>query len=69
VHLRDSLAELEKDFETVINIKDQYERAQFYHTNVIPRINHLVDWADALELICEKNTWPFPVYEDLLFKL
>ncbi|MGB0405151.1 MAG: glutamine synthetase type III, partial [Fusobacterium sp.] len=69
VHLRDSLAELEKEFETVINIKDQYERAKFYHTDIIPRINHLVSWADALELICEKNTWPFPVYEDLLFKL
>lgn len=69
VHLRTSLAELEKDFATAINTKDQYERAKYYHYQVFPRLEHLKEWADVLELLCEKSLWPFPVYEDLLFKL
>ena len=68
-HLRNSLGELEKAFDTAINIKDQYERAKFYHTDITPRIDHLATWVNTLELICEKNIWPFPIYEDLLFKL
>ena len=68
-HLRNSLAELEKDFSEAIYIKDQYERAKYYHYHVIPRLKHLREWVDVLEHLCEKSLWPFPVYEDLLFKL
>lgn len=69
IHLRTSLAELENDFAKAVSINDQYERAKFYHYHVVPRIEHLKEWADVLELLCEKTIWPFPVYEDLLFKL
>ena len=69
IHLRTSLAELENDFAKAVNITDQYERAKFYHSCIVPRIEHLKEWADVLELLCEKSIWPFPVYEDLLFKL
>lgn len=69
IHLRTSLAELENDFAKAVNITDQYERAKFYHSCIVPRIEHLKEWADVLELLCEKTIWPFPVYEDLLFKL
>lgn len=69
VHLRYSLAELENDFVKVININDQYEKAKFFHYHIVPRLEHLKEWADVLELLCEKSIWPFPVYEDLLFKL
>lgn len=69
IHLRTSLAELENDFAKAVNIADQYERAKFYHSCIVPRIEHLKEWADVLELLCEKTIWPFPVYEDLLFKL
>ena len=68
-HLRNSLAELEKDFSEAIYIKDQYERAKYYHYHVVPRLKHLREWVDVLEHLCEKSLWPFPVYEDLLFKL
>ena len=69
IHLRTSLAELENDFAKAVNITDQYERAKFYHSCIVPRLEHLKEWADVLELVCEKSIWPFPVYEDLLFKL
>ena len=69
IHLRTSLAELENDFAKAVNIADQYERAKFYHSCIVPRLEHLKEWADVLELLCEKSIWPFPVYEDLLFKL
>lgn len=69
VHLRKSLIDLEKDFDTVIHIKDQYERAKFYRYNITPKVSHLASWVNVLELLCEKEVWPFPVYEDLLFKL
>ena len=69
IHLRTSLAELENDFAKAVNITDQYERAKFYHSCIVPRLEHLKEWADVLELLCEKSIWPFPVYEDLLFKL
>ncbi|MCI6153008.1 glutamine synthetase III [Fusobacterium perfoetens] len=68
-HLRSSLAELEKDFAEAISIKDQYERAKYYNSHVVPRLKHLREWVDVLEHLCEKSLWPFPVYEDLLFKL
>ena len=69
IHLRASLAELEKDYATAVNINNEYERAKFYHSKISDRLAHLKEWADVLELLCEKNIWPFPVYEDLLFKL
>ena len=69
IHLRNSLAELEFDYAKAINISDEYEKAKFYHFHIVPRLEHLKEWADVLELLCEKTIWPFPVYEDLLFKL
>ena len=69
IHLRTSLAELENDYAKAVSIHDEYERAKFYHFHVVPRLEHLKEWADVLELLCEKTIWPFPVYEDLLFKL
>lgn len=69
IHLRTSLAELENDYAKAITIKDEYERAKFYSSKISKRLSHLKEWADILELLCEKNLWPFPVYEDLLFKL
>ena len=69
IHLRTSLAELENDYTNAINIKDEYERAKFYNDKISERLFHLKEWADVLELMCEKNIWPIPVYEDLLFKL
>ena len=69
IHLRTSLAELENDYAKAVTIKDEYEKAKFYHFHIVPRLEHLKEWADVLELLCEKTIWPFPVYEDLLFKL
>ena len=69
IHLRTSLAELEFDYAKAVNISDEYEKAKFYHFHIVPRLEHLKEWADVLELLCEKTIWPFPVYEDLLFKL
>ncbi len=68
-HLRTSLADLEQHFATTMNIKDQFTRAKSYREEIVPRLNHIREWVDVLELLCEKTIWPFPVYIDLLFRL
>ncbi len=44
-------------------------RAGAFRDGVAPRMARLRDKVDALERLCAKEAWPFPTYEDLLFKL
>jgi glutamine synthetase len=40
-----------------------------YFEKVIPAMNETRARGDALEKLAAKNIWPFPGYEELLFKL
>ena len=49
-------------------IRDERERAYFYKDSVIPVMDMLRAPADKLEMMVDKNDWPFPTYADLLFE-
>ena len=47
--------------------EDVHEAASYYHAQVIPAMEEARAAADSLELLVGKESWPFPVYEDILF--
>lgn len=49
--------------------EDPLAQAQFYHQTVIEKMADLRSHADLLETYTDKQAWPFPGYEELLFKL
>ena len=48
---------------------DQLKQAQFVHERVIPLMNELREHVDQLEHLCDRQQWPYPSYEELLFTL
>ena len=50
-------------------IADIFMRAVAYSVKVVTAMNAVRSKADALEKLVSKNMWPFPGYEELLFKL
>ena len=49
-------------------ISDQRELAFFYKDKIRPVMDALRAPADALEMLVDKEDWPFPTYADLLFE-
>lgn len=45
------------------------ERAEFYHSQVVPAMEALRAPVDRLEMIVDKEAWPMPSYGDLLFEV
>jgi len=45
------------------------EQAQAYRKLVVPAMEVLRVEGDALEKITDKSYWPYPSYEDMLFRL
>ena len=50
-------------------VSDIAEQARYFHDVVVPAMDALRAPADALELIVDKEMWPFPTYGDLLFEV
>jgi len=48
---------------------DVDEQAKTYRKLVVPAMEELRDEGDALEKITDKSYWPYPSYEDMLFRL
>ena len=51
----------------VRTLKDTQLKANFYRDNVIPVMDELRAAADELEVICDRNIWPYPDYSEMLF--
>lgn len=49
--------------------EDLLAQATAYREKVIPAMDDLREYADALEKITDKEAWPYPSYEDMLFTL
>ena len=47
--------------------EDKEKAAQYYHSVVVPAMDHIRHEADILESITDKSLWPYPTYSDLLF--
>jgi glutamine synthetase len=68
-----SLAEgterLEAALAAAQGVEESLARAKGYRESVVPRMDELRQVGDELERLMDAGAWPFPSYEELLFKL
>jgi len=63
-------AALGKEIDEALELEeDLLKQATFYREKVIPAMLDLRICADALEKITDKQAWPYPSYEDMLFNM
>lgn len=67
--MKKALAALKAETEKAASVKNNKERAYAYHDAVITAMEQLRRPADRLEMIVDKDLWPFPSYGDLLFEV
>lgn len=67
--LKQKEVELEKLLEDAVDVAEAYDKAKFYREKIVPKMKELRTFADELERLVDKKSWPFPTYEDLLFRL
>jgi glutamine synthetase len=60
---------LEKALASALENEEPVAHARAYRETVVPRMDALRAKVDALEKLVDKARWPFPTYEDLLFRL
>ena len=60
---------LEKALEKAQPVEEPLSRARAYRDTVVPRMDELRTVGDSLERLMDKEAWPFPSYEALLFSL
>ena len=69
------LAEMKQALNHLIQVTDACSKmeskaqAHAYHDQVVPAMDALRAPADQLEMIVDKELWPFPSYGDLMFEL
>ena len=73
--IQDNLAKMKKAMDKLKaeeikarKIADTRKQAFFYKDHVRPVMDDLRAPADNLEMLLDKNDWPFPTYADLLFE-
>lgn len=67
--MKTALTELEKKMKTAAAVADNKERAFYYLHEIVPAMQALRDPADRLEMIVDKELWPFPSYGDMVFEV
>ncbi len=67
--LKEAAQKLRTTLKETKDIEDAGELALAFRQKVLAAMSTLRTYGDALELIVEKSLWPFPTYEDMLFKL
>ena len=65
----DAYLALERVEKVAIGKKCDEESAFYYKDNVIPKMNALRKLVDSMELLCSREYWPMPTYEDMLFRI
>jgi len=58
---------LEAELEAKKKIEDAQKLAEYYKDVIIPRMDKIRDSADKIEVMTDRNYWPYPSYADLLF--
>ena len=65
-----AVTELKKANDKALSIEDDsLKAATSFLEDVIPAMDEVRKYADGLEKISDKMSWPFPSYEDLLFTM
>jgi glutamine synthetase len=67
--LYDETDKLEKVLTEAQEMDDVFAQAKSYREKVVAQMVNVRSKADGLEKLVAKTAWPFPSYEDLLFKL
>ncbi|MDR3193037.1 MAG: glutamine synthetase III [Treponema sp.] len=67
--LYEETGKLEAALTEAQGIEEAFAQAKAYYEKVKPAMDAVRSKADALEKIVAKEAWPFPGYEELLFKL
>ncbi|MDR3160616.1 MAG: glutamine synthetase III [Spirochaetaceae bacterium] len=67
--LFDETGKLETVLAEAQETEEPFAQAKVYYEKVRPGMDAVRSKADALEKLVSKDAWPFPGYEDLLFKL
>lgn len=67
--MQGALENLKKVEKEATAIADAKEQAFFYKDVVMPAMSALRAPADELEMIVDKEMWPFPTYGDLMFEV
>ncbi|HAJ65302.1 MAG TPA: glutamine synthetase type III, partial [Clostridiales bacterium] len=44
-------------------------RARLYHDEVLVAMERLRESVDAMEVLCDREVWPYPTYGDILFSV
>ena len=60
---------IRKDLEKAGTMSNMKERAHFCYDEMVPAMNRLREPADRLEMIVDKEYWPFPSYGDMIFEV
>ena len=66
---QNALDRLEKAEETAGTFRDARKQAFFYKDVVKPIMEELRRPCDELEKLVDREMWPFPTYEDLMFEV
>jgi glutamine synthetase len=67
--LYDETAKLDTILLEAQKVEEPFAQAKSYFEKVRPAMDAVRSKADALEKLVEKSRWPYPGYQDMLFKL
>ena len=67
--MKNAMEEIWKDLEKAGTMSNMKERAHFCYDEMVPAMNRLREPADRLEMIVDKEYWPFPSYGDMIFEV
>ena len=67
--MKNAMEEIRKDLEKAGTMSNMKERAHFCYDEMVPAMNRLREPADRLEMIVDKEYWPFPSYGDIIFEV
>ncbi len=60
---------IRKSFYSSKSLEDAKEKAFFCKDHIVTDMNALRAPADKLEMIVDKEMWPFPTYGDIIFEV
>lgn len=66
-HINKLLAKLHELHYASLEIEDQQERANMNAHEIVPVMDDLRDAVDSMEIIVERECWPVPTYNEILF--
>ena len=67
--LSERIAALDEAKSSIPSDDDVLHHAKYYQDIILPAMNEMRKIADTLETVVAKEYWPFPTYEDLMYRV